>query len=53
MTNEDIRRYRHKQVHAKEKMIKEILKYVRNYKRGRVLFPKALETLDQIRSDRR
>ena len=51
--DEDIHKYRQKQIRAKAAMIKAILKYVRNYKRGRVLFPKAIETLGLIRKDRR
>lgn len=51
--DEDIRKYRRQQARAKAAMTKAILKYVRNYRRGRVLFPKAIETLGLIRKDRR
>ena len=45
--------YNSKLVQAKKIMIKNILRYSKNIKRGLVMFPPALTVLSQIRNDRR
>lgn len=52
-TDEDHQMLRHKQVIAKRRMISCMLRFIRNFRQGRVIFPWALETLDLIRKDRR
>lgn len=52
MSQKDIDQYRTKQIQAKERMIKCILRYAYNFKKGRVMFPPALTALSKIRKDR-